>query len=99
MKKLLVVSLLVALLALGAESFRVPRQAAEEDQGTLTKITDQIKTWYQGTVDTASDYLDNIKGLKLEEKAKNLYDDTTTVVTTYAGIVQDQIYHIFYSQH
>nr|XP_043890569.1 apolipoprotein C-II [Solea senegalensis] len=99
MKKLLVVSLLVALLALSAESFRVPRQTEEEDQGTLTKITDKIKTWYHSTVDTASDYLDNIKGLKLEEKAKNLYDDTTTVVTTYAGIMQDQLYHIFYSQH
>ncbi|CAK6959081.1 apolipoprotein C-II [Scomber scombrus] len=97
MNKLLVITVLVALLALSAESFRVPRQA-EEEQGTLSKITDTIKSYYSGAVNTASGYLDDIKGLKLEEKAVNLYTDTTTVVSTYAGIMQDQLYHIFYAQ-
>ncbi|XP_028280357.1 apolipoprotein C-II [Parambassis ranga] len=97
MNKLLVVTVLVALLALNAESFRMPRQA-EEEEGTLTKITGTIKSYYDGAVNTATGYLDSIKGLKLEEKAKNIYDDTTNVVTTYASIVHDQLYHIFYSQ-
>ncbi|XP_069393231.1 apolipoprotein C-II [Paralichthys olivaceus] len=96
MMKLLVVAVLVALLALSAESFRVVRQA-EEEQGTLTKITDKVKSLYQGTVDTASGYLDSIRGLKLEEKAKNLYKDTSLVLTTYSDIARDQIYHFFYS--
>lgn len=52
----------------GAESFRMPRQA-EEEQGTLSKITDTIKSYYSDAVNTASGYLDDIKGLKLEEKA------------------------------
>ncbi|XP_053183260.1 apolipoprotein C-II [Scomber japonicus] len=94
MNKLLVITVLVALLALSAESFRMPRQA-EEEQGTLSKLTDTIKSYYSEAVNTASGYLDNIKGLKLEEKAVNLYTDTTTVVSTYAGILQDQLYHIF----
>ncbi|XP_034409844.1 apolipoprotein C-II [Cyclopterus lumpus] len=97
MTKLLVITVLVALLALSAESFRMPRQAAEE-QGTLTKISDTIKSYYANAVNTASGYLDDIKGLKLEEKAVNLYTDTTTVIGTYAGIAQDQLYHIFYQK-
>ncbi|KAG7216901.1 hypothetical protein INR49_001555 [Caranx melampygus] len=82
---------------LGAESFRVPRQT-EEEQGTLSKIADKVKAFYDSSVDTASEYLESIRGLKLEEKAKNLYTETTTVVTTYTGILHDQLYHIFYSQ-
>ncbi|CAG6014835.1 apolipoprotein C-II isoform 2-T2 [Menidia menidia] len=97
MNKLLVISVLIALLALSAESFRVPRQA-EEEAGTLSKLTDAVKSYYDGAVDTVSGYVESIKGLKLEEKAKNLYTDTTTVVSTYAGIMQDQLYHILYNQ-
>ncbi|XP_040022332.2 apolipoprotein C-II [Gasterosteus aculeatus] len=99
MKKLLVVTVLVALLALGAESFRMPRQAeVEEDEGALSKITGTFMSYYDSAVNTASGYLDTIKGLKLEEKAKNIYSDTSTVVSTYAGIAHDQLYHIFYQK-
>ncbi|XP_056300281.1 apolipoprotein C-II [Pseudoliparis swirei] len=95
MTKLLVVTVLVALLALSAESFRMPR-AVEEEQGTLTKISGSIKSYFDNAVNTASGYLEDIRGMKLEEKAANLYTDTTTVVSTYAGIVHDQLYHLFY---
>ncbi|KAM9353517.1 apolipoprotein C-II [Symphorus nematophorus] len=97
MNKLLVITVLVALLALSGESFRVPRQV-EEEQGTLTKITDTLRSYYDSTLDTASGYLESIKGLKLEEKAKNLYTESATAVSTYCGILQDQLYHIFYAQ-
>lgn len=53
----------------GAESFRVPRQT-EEEQGALSKIADKFKSFYDSSVNTASGYLESIKGLKLEEKAK-----------------------------
>ncbi|XP_029307892.1 apolipoprotein C-II [Cottoperca gobio] len=96
MNKLLVITVLVALLALSAESFRVSRQADQEEQGTLSKLTDTVRSYYDGAVNTASGYLESVKGLKLEEKAKNIYSDTTTVVSTYAGILQDQIYHLVY---
>ncbi|XP_013872746.1 apolipoprotein C-II [Austrofundulus limnaeus] len=95
MNKLLVVTVLVALLALTAESFRVPRQA-EEEEGTLSKITDTVKSYYDSALNTVSGYVESIKGLNLEEKAKNLYTETSTVVSTYAGIAQDQIYHFFH---
>lgn len=39
------------------------------EQGTLTKITGFIKSGYNSTVSTAKDYLERIKGLKIEEKA------------------------------
>ncbi|CAB1450147.1 unnamed protein product [Pleuronectes platessa] len=97
--KLLVVAVLVALLALSAEGFRVTRQTEEEEQaGTLTRITDKVKSLYQDGVSTASGYLESIKGLKLEEKAKTIYLDTSMVVSTYANIAHDQIYHFFYAQ-
>lgn len=53
----------------GAESFRVPRQT-EEEQGTLSQITDVFRSYYSKAVDAASGYLEKIKGLKIEEKAK-----------------------------
>ncbi|XP_037532096.1 apolipoprotein C-II [Nematolebias whitei] len=93
--KLLVVTVLVALLALSAESFRVPRQA-EEEEGTLTKITGTVKSYYDSAVNTVSGYVESLKGLNLDEKAKNLYDETSTVVSTYAGIAHDQLYHFFH---
>ncbi|CAJ1062667.1 LOW QUALITY PROTEIN: apolipoprotein C-II [Xyrichtys novacula] len=111
MNKLLVITVLVALLSLNAESFRMPRQAVEdveppvkaeeaveEEKGTLTKFTDGVKSYYNSAVNTATGYLDSIRGLKLEEKVKNIYTDTATAVNTYAGIVNDQLYHTFYSQ-
>ncbi|XP_047454770.1 apolipoprotein C-II isoform X2 [Mugil cephalus] len=98
MNKLLVVTVLVALLALNAESFRVLRETVEEP-GTLAKVTGTLRSYYDSALSTASGYLDSIKGMKLEEKAKNFYTDTTTVVSTYAGIMQDQLYHIVYPQN
>ncbi|XP_059195648.1 apolipoprotein C-II [Centropristis striata] len=97
MNKLLVITVLVALLALSAESFRVPRQV-DEEQGTMTKITDTVKNAYASAVDTVSGYVESIKGLKLEEKIKNVYSETTSIMGTYAGIMQDQMYHIFYQK-
>ncbi|XP_007557348.1 apolipoprotein C-II [Poecilia formosa] len=96
MNKLLVVTVLVALLAVNTDSFRLRRQVAEEEEGTLTKISDAVKSYYNSAVDTVNGYVDSIKGLKLEEKAKNLYTETSTVVSTYAGIFQDQLYHFFH---
>ncbi|XP_041799273.1 apolipoprotein C-II [Chelmon rostratus] len=97
MNKLLVITVLVTFLALSAESFRVPRQA-EEEQGTMTRITNTIRSYYDSAVNTASDYLQSIKGMKVEEKAKNLYTDTTKAVSTYIGIMNDQLYYILYPQ-
>ncbi|XP_073341239.1 apolipoprotein C-II [Pagrus major] len=97
MNKLLVITVLVGLLALSTESFRMPRQV-EEEEGTMSKITGTIKSYYDSAVNTASDYIESIKGLKLEEKAVNLYTDTAEVASTYAAIMQDQLYHIIYSQ-
>ncbi|XP_039974256.1 apolipoprotein C-II [Xiphias gladius] len=93
MDKLLVITVLVALLALSAETFRIPRQA-EEEQGNLTKI----RSLYDSTLSSATDYMNSIRGLKLEEKAMNLYADTSKAIKTYAGIFHDQLYHIFYNQ-
>lgn len=57
------------LFCAGAESFRVPRQT-DEEVGTLTKITGTLRSYYDSAVNTASEYVDQIKGLKVEEKAK-----------------------------
>ncbi|XP_067251866.1 apolipoprotein C-II [Chanodichthys erythropterus] len=97
MNKLLAITVLVAFLALGAESFRVPRQT-EEEKGTIATVVDTLKSYYDKSVDTASSYVETLKGYKLDEKAKNLYDDTVRAVSTYAGIFNDQVYHILYPQ-
>merc|ERR1712212_608512 len=100
MNKLLVITVLVALLALSAESFRVARQADDQPEapGPVTQITDGIKHYYGQTIDTANSYIESIQGLKLEEKAKNIYDETVKAANTYYGIIYDQLYHVFYPQ-
>lgn len=52
----------------GADSFRMPRQV-EEEEGTISKITGTIRSYYDSAVNTATEYIESIKGLKLE-KAK-----------------------------
>ncbi|XP_062847965.1 apolipoprotein C-II [Trichomycterus rosablanca] len=96
MQKVLIFTLLITALSLGAESFRVPREAEEEEQATVTTVLDTLRSYYDQSVNTASSYYDSLKDLKLEEKAKNLYDETTQAVRTYAGIFQDQLYHMIY---
>ncbi|XP_048116027.1 apolipoprotein C-II-like [Alosa alosa] len=140
MRKLLVCAVLLALLAFGAESSRVARQAEEEGdvpqeeavaapaqeeaapapaeeeaphaehsapapaeeeavkQGTAARVMNTLRSYYDQTLNTASGYLEDIRELKLEEKAKNLYVETTTAVRTYAGVMQDQLYHMVGSQ-
>lgn len=53
----------------GAESFSVPRET-DEEQGTLSRIADTFRSYYSKAVNTASGYLEGIKSLKLEERAK-----------------------------
>merc|ERR1739838_1220014 len=131
MNKLFVVTVLVALLAINTQGFRVARQAEEEvvaeaepemvaeefvaeapaeeivaeapaeeivaeapeeevvaeAPGTMTKMTNAVKYYYASSVDTATGYLD---------KAKNLYEDTSRAMTSYAGIMKDQTYHLLW---
>ncbi|KAK3572255.1 hypothetical protein QTP86_029415 [Hemibagrus guttatus] len=98
MNKLVIVSVLIALLTLGAESFRVPREIEEEEKkGPVTMIIDKLRNYYDYSLGVAGSYVDTIKDLNLDEKAKNLYEETTGAVRTYAGIFQDQLYHMIYS--
>ncbi|KAL0985038.1 hypothetical protein UPYG_G00152140 [Umbra pygmaea] len=101
MNKLLVITVLVTLLGLNAHGFRLARQADEaapedEETGTLQMVNSAFKQYYETCVNTASGWLENLKDLKLNEKAKTVYTDTSKVVGTYAGIFQDQVYHIIY---
>ncbi|XP_077455091.1 apolipoprotein C-II [Stigmatopora argus] len=98
MNKFLVLTVLLSLLAVSTEGFRMPRQVTDEEQGPLTMISEKIKSYYSNAVDTVNSYVDAIKGLKIEQKAKNLYTDTTTILGTYSGIFQDQLYHLVYNQ-
>ncbi|KAL1259440.1 hypothetical protein QQF64_010017 [Cirrhinus molitorella] len=97
MNKLLAITVVIAFLALGAESFRVPREA-EEEKGTIATVVDTLRSYYDSSIDTASGYVETIKGYKLDEKAKSLYQDTVRAVSTYAGIFNDQLYHMLYQQ-
>merc|ERR1712126_108298 len=98
MNKLVIAALAVTLLALSVESSRLPRQVPAEEKGTLAGITDYVSSYYDESINTLSSYIDSIRGLKLEEKVKNIYDETSKVVGTYAGIAQDQFYYLLYPQ-
>ncbi|XP_034029416.1 apolipoprotein C-II [Thalassophryne amazonica] len=101
MNRLLVVTVLFTLLALGAESFRLPRQVEEEEEqeGTLSVITGTLKSYYNSAVNTASGYVKNIKDMQLDKQAIKAYEDTTSAAKIYFGIMQDQLYHFFLPQN
>ncbi|KAL7875079.1 hypothetical protein SRHO_G00060490 [Serrasalmus rhombeus] len=100
MHKLITITVLIAVLALGVESFLVPVKVEDmhEEKGTVATVIDTLKSYYDQGLNTASGYIENIKELKLEEKAKTLLDETSQAVRTYFGIFQDQLYHIVYTQ-
>ncbi|XP_076827487.1 apolipoprotein C-II [Brachyhypopomus gauderio] len=98
MHKLIFITILIAVLTLGAESFRVPRLAEDEEKGTVDTVISTLKSYYDHSMDTVSGYVENIMGLQIEEKAITLFQETSTAVRTYAGIFQDQLYHMVYPQ-
>ncbi|XP_062393738.1 skin secretory protein xP2-like [Sardina pilchardus] len=71
-----------------------PAPAVPAPKGTVARVMNSLRSYYDTAINTASGYLEAIRGLKLEEKAKNLYVETTTAVRTYAGVMQDQLYHM-----
>jgi len=73
-------------------------QVSEGAKGPVTRVTEGIQHYYAQGVDTVNGYIESIKGLKLEEKAKNLYDESVKAGNTYYGIIYDQVYHAMYPQ-
>ncbi|KPP59429.1 apolipoprotein C-II-like [Scleropages formosus] len=100
MKKLLALTVLIALFSYGAESFRVLREVPEpeEEPGPLSTVTNTLWSFVEKSVDTANGWLESLKNLKLDEKAKNMFDETTKAVSTYSSIMQDQVYFLLYSE-
>ncbi|CAL8359292.1 unnamed protein product [Arctogadus glacialis] len=87
MNKLIIITLLVSLVALSAESFRLPRQAVEEKTDILTKITDGIKISYE-----------ELPGKNLRLKAENLFNDVTMGAFMYMYMIQERIYYLVYPE-
>ncbi|KAJ8388872.1 hypothetical protein AAFF_G00126280 [Aldrovandia affinis] len=69
-----------------------------EAAGPLTVVTEAVRAAWEKSVDTATSFIESVKGWRLEEKAKSLYDETANAVNTYSGILQDQVYHLIYAQ-
>uniref|UniRef100_A0A4W4FYZ0 Apolipoprotein C-II n=1 Tax=Electrophorus electricus TaxID=8005 RepID=A0A4W4FYZ0_ELEEL len=97
MHKLLFITAFITALTLGSESFRVPRLAEEKETGTVDTVIETLKSYYDHSMETISGYMENIKGFQLDEK-ESVTIETTTAARTYAGIFQDQLYHMVYPQ-
>lgn len=48
----------------------MPRQVEEEESGPVTSLWDKMKEYYDYSMTVAGSYVDTIKDLKLDEKAK-----------------------------
>ncbi|XP_048880348.1 apolipoprotein C-II [Brienomyrus brachyistius] len=94
MNKLLAIAVLVAVISYDAECLRIIREVTEETEAT---VADTLWSYWDNTFQTANGWMEQVKGWKLDEKAKDMYDDTTKAVTTYGAILQDQVYHLFYT--
>ncbi|CAL8258725.1 unnamed protein product [Boreogadus saida] len=87
MNKLIIITVLVSLVALSAESFSLPRQAVEEKTDILTKITDGIKISYE-----------SLRGKNLRLEAENLFNDVTMVAFIQMYMIQERIYYLVYPE-
>lgn len=74
----------------GVESFRVPRQTEEkEESGPVTLALEKLKNYYDYTRTIASSYVETIKDLKLDKKAKwvNMHHDHTAFFFTAYNLI------------
>ncbi|XP_015191898.1 apolipoprotein C-II [Lepisosteus oculatus] len=96
MNRLLALAVLLVLCCCGADS--LPTEAPQEATDPLKTVSDTLWSYYDHTMKTASGWVDQAKSWKLDDKARNAYEETSKAVTTYAGILKDQVYHILFTQ-
>ncbi|XP_066575478.1 apolipoprotein C-II [Amia ocellicauda] len=99
MNKFLTVTVLMALLCYGVESFRVTRREAPTPESTVVdRLSSTLWGYWDYTTSLASNWVNKAKELDLQEKAKSIYDETASAVGTYAGVLHDQVYYYIYPQ-
>ncbi|XP_040183395.1 apolipoprotein C-II-like [Rana temporaria] len=92
------ISLLVALLSSGIESYRVHKREAEEEPGILEKAQGFFQTAYSSISSVAEGVYDKVKETGVQDKIMEIYDQTTEKVKIYYGVLSDQVYHLAGSQ-
>ncbi|KAL4657708.1 apolipoprotein C-II-like [Arapaima gigas] len=100
MNRLLAATVLIALFSYGADGFRILKEVPEpaEDSDAFSTVTNTLWSVWEKSIDTANSWMENLKSLKLDEKAKNMFHETTKAMTTYSGIVHDQMYYLLYHE-
>ncbi|XP_038623315.1 apolipoprotein C-II [Tachyglossus aculeatus] len=84
--------LLLLLLSSVVQGARLRR---EEPQSLLDRVQDTL-VGYLGTVGTAARELyEKAKSTGLNEKIRDVYSKSTAAMSTYTGILTDQVYHLW----
>ncbi|XP_007659067.1 apolipoprotein C-II isoform X2 [Ornithorhynchus anatinus] len=84
--------LLLLLLSSVVQAARLRR---EEPQTLLSRVQDTLVGYLGAVSTTARELYEKAKNTGLNEKIRDAYSKSTAAMTTYTGILTDQIYHLW----
>ncbi|XP_061453876.1 apolipoprotein C-II-like [Rhineura floridana] len=92
--KLVAASVLLVLLCSDVSSYHLQKREAEEKE-ISTQLQEAAKSYWN----QALSWLEQVKPLQVQEKLSDILHKGTAAMSTYSGIVHDQVYHWWYGDH
>ncbi|XP_027716491.1 apolipoprotein C-II isoform X2 [Vombatus ursinus] len=83
---------LLLLLALASAQAARPRFRREESPGLLSKVQSHIIDYWESAKAKAHELYEKVP--RLDENIRHVYDKGSEAMTTYTGILTDQILHM-----
>ncbi|XP_073426914.1 apolipoprotein C-II [Dendrobates tinctorius] len=91
--QVLAISLLLLLISTGIESYRIKKR---ESPTYWSQAQDILSSTWEQVSGKAQELYEKTISLGVDEKVKEYYEKGTGAITTYTGILGDQVYHWWY---
>ncbi|XP_068944380.1 apolipoprotein C-II isoform X1 [Petaurus breviceps papuanus] len=85
--------LLLLVLVSVAQAAR-PRFRREESPGLLSKVQSHIFDYWESAKAKAQELYEKVQIPRVDENLRHVYDKGSEAMTTYTGILTDQIFHM-----
>ncbi|KAM9034274.1 apolipoprotein C-II [Sarcophilus harrisii] len=92
-KSLATLTCLLLLLASVAQAAR-PRFRREENPGLLSRVQSHIFAYWQTAKAKVQELYENVHIPRMDENLRHIYGKGSEAMTTYTGILTDQIIHM-----
>ncbi|XP_072464040.1 apolipoprotein C-II isoform X4 [Notamacropus eugenii] len=88
-----ILTFLLLLLLASAQAAR-PRFRREESPSLLSKVQSQIFDYWESAKTKAQELYEKVHIPRIDENLRHVYDKGSEAMTTYTGILTDQILHM-----